>query len=146
MKVRARTPAGWGDASILNLSTRGLLIYCRAAAAEGETIELRHKDRAIRARVVWREGPRVGLCAEQSIAVEDLLLVAASPAPVAPRPSGGERRRTPRTFEESQRRARALQFASVLVIASSLCVGVAAAAAEALARPLGIIGAALGGG
>src|SRR3954469_20277596 len=80
LPARIRTESGWGDACILNISSRGLLIHSGQAPAEGSTVELRHGVHAVTARVVWSDGPRVGLCANGRLPIEQFLLLSESPA------------------------------------------------------------------
>src|SRR4051794_34204558 len=58
LPARMRTSAGWSDACILNVSSRGLLVHTRLATPDGATVELCHGEHVIIARVVWRQGPR----------------------------------------------------------------------------------------
>jgi hypothetical protein len=87
LPARLRTPAGWGDACILNLSSRGLLIHSSRALSEGTAIELLHGGHLISARVIWRDGSRIGLCADEKLPVDHILTVgqAASLHLAAPR-------------------------------------------------------------
>src|SRR4051812_38360012 len=80
LPARIRTDTGWGDACILNVSSGGLLIHSGQAPAEGSTIELRHGGHAVTARVAWSDGPRVGLCANGRLPIEQFLLLSESPA------------------------------------------------------------------
>ena len=64
LPVHIRTSAGWGQACILNVSSRGLLIYASGLAPTDDRVELRQGNHAIVARVVWRKGQRLGLATE----------------------------------------------------------------------------------
>lgn len=145
LPARLRTTAGWSDACILNVSSRGLLIHAQAVTHQGATIEVRHGDHAIVARVMWREGPKAGLFAEDGVPVEDILTLSQSPTLQLTAGGGGhvERRRKPRTHEDNRLRARAMEFAAIGFIAASLSGGLFVLVEEALARPLAYVEAAL---
>lgn len=148
LKARMRTEAGWGDACILNISSRGLLIYAARAAEQGNTIEVRQGEHVIRARVVWREGARVGLHADELLPVETILSRANAPELrlTADASRRTDRRQRRRSHDESRIRARLFEFATFAVIA--VCVGATAFSlvSEALARPLAQVRSALGAG
>jgi hypothetical protein len=99
------------------------------------------------ARVVWRSGVRAGLQAEDRVPVEEILTIGQSPALqliAGERPSH-ERRKRPRTHEQSRFRARALEFASIAVTAACLAGAAAITMEKVLARPLAMVSFALGG-
>jgi hypothetical protein len=146
LAARVRTPAGWGDACILNVSSRGMLIHAgRTPVGEGSTIELRHQELAIVARVVWRDGARVGLTANERLPVEQIMSLGQSPALqlTATVACGAERRRQPRTHEDSRLRGRVFEFAGIAFIAVILSGGLFVMVEEALARPIAYVEAAL---
>ena len=145
LPARVRTPAGWSDACILNVSSRGLLIHSRGAAETGTTIELHHRDYAITARVVWRSGARAGLRSEDRVPVEEIMILgqAHNVTLTAVEQPGVERRRMPR-HDESRARGRTIEFAGALAIAAVLASGMLAMVESALARPLASIGVVLG--
>lgn len=137
----------WTDACILNISSRGLMIQATRAANEGSIIELYRGDHMIVARVVWRSGMKAGLQAEERVPVEEIMSLSAAPnlqLTAGARPAY-ERRRRPRTHEQSRQRGRAFEFASVALIGASLATGAYAMVEEAFARPLALIELALGG-
>ena len=74
LPARMRTDSGWCDVSILNMSSRGLMVHTRLAAAKGSTVELCQGEHMISARVGWSKGPRVGLAAEALLPVEQILI------------------------------------------------------------------------
>ena len=145
--ARVRTFAGWSDACILNVSSRGLLIHSKRSIAEGSRIELRHAEHAIVAHVVWREGAHAGLRAEHRVPVEDIVCLCQSPALqlTAPRQSGVERRKRPRTHEDSRLRSRAIEFASIALFGAVLATGAYSMVQHAFAHSLGAVRAVLGG-
>ena len=149
LAARLRADAGWGDACILNVSSRGLLITSSRVGGEGSTVELRHGPHAIVARVVWRKGTRAGLRAESGVPVEEIVTMsrAAGLQLTARDWCGAERRQTvrARSAEQSRFKARLLEFASVVIIGVSLAASAFSMVQQAFARPLAMVTAALGG-
>jgi hypothetical protein len=147
LPARLRAGASWSDTCILNISSRGMMIHSAHPPAKGAVVELRRGDHVMEARVVWRDGARLGLQSEERLPVEEILSLSQSQslqitAGDAPH---GERRKHPRpTHDDSRLRARAIQFAGVGVIACALAFGAAAMVHEALAKPLAVVEAALG--
>ncbi len=146
LPARLRLGESWADACILNISSRGLLIQANRGAEPGSLIELRRGEHAILARVIWRQGPRAGLRAEECLPVEDILTMdqAASLQLTTVDTSLVEWRRR-RSHDESRWRGRAIEFAAVLFIAASLGIGGFMMVEQALAKPLALVEAALGG-
>ena len=145
LPARVRTSRGWSDAAILNLSTRGLMVHANSSAFEDNVVELWHGDHSISARVVWRQGSKAGLRAEDRIPVEEMLSVSETRLIEALGPPRAERRQHPRTHDDSRIKARIFEFASIAVIAAALGFGFSFWVSEVLARPLEIIRTALGG-
>jgi hypothetical protein len=148
LPARLRMGAHWSDACILNVSSRGLMIQASRAAPEGSVIELWKGDYVIVARVVWRKGVRAGLCSDDRVPVEEIMSLVQSPGLQLTASTGRppcERRKRPRTHEESRIRARMMEFATVAVIAASLAGTAFAMLEQAFARPLAMVSAALGG-
>jgi hypothetical protein len=150
LATRIRADSGWGDARILNISSRGMLITSSRVDGEGSTVELRHGDQAIVARVVWRKGTQAGLRTDERIPVEDIVALSRGSALrlTAPQWSGMDRRKRPRpsaTHDESRQRSRTLEFASIAVIGISLAATLFSMVETAFARPLAMVQAALGG-
>lgn len=145
LPTRLRTAAGWSDACILNVSSRGLLLHSSCAAREGSCIEVRHGAHAIVARVVWRNGAKVGLQSEDRVPVDDILTLGQSSSLQLTAVQRGtiERRRQARVEDQSRRRARSVEFASIAFIALWLGGGLLVLVQEALARPLAYVESAL---
>jgi hypothetical protein len=144
LPARVRTSAGWSDACILNVSSRGLLIHSRGAAETGKTIELHHRPHAIVARVIWRNGARAGLRSEGRVPVEEIMILgqAHNVTLTAVEQPGVERGPVPR-HQESRARGGTIEFVGALVIAAVLATGMLAMVETALARPRASIGAVL---
>jgi hypothetical protein len=67
LPARIRTSAGWGDACILNISSRGMMIHSNRPAPKDGQVELRHAEHVIAGRVIWQNGPRLGLAVEERL-------------------------------------------------------------------------------
>jgi hypothetical protein len=145
LPARMRTSAGWSDASILNLSARGLMVHANIWASEGSVVELWQGDHSIIAHIVWRQGKKAGLQAEDRIPVEEMLSISEAQLLQALGPPRAERRKRPRTHDDNRIKARILEFASVAIIAATLALGFSFWVTDALARPLATVEAALRG-
>ena len=148
LPARMRIGMSWSDACILNISSRGLLIRSGGPAPEGSIIELRRGDHVIVARVMWRQGPKAGLQADERLPVEEILTIAqsASLQLTASRSPTVERRRQPRPLDDHSRmRARAIEFIGTAVVGASLAGGAVAMAVQAFAKPLMVVKSALAG-
>lgn len=116
--------------------------------AEGSNIELRHSEHVIVAQVVWRNGSRAGLHAEDWVPVDEILILSHSSGLqlTAGGPGQVERRQQPRTHDDNRLLGRMIEFASVAVIAIVLSAGLYSLVAEALDEPMARIRLALDGG
>jgi hypothetical protein len=123
------------------------MIHSGRAAPKGSVVELRRGEHVIVARVVWRDGARVGLKSDDRLPVEDIMSLTQcqSLRLVADGGAHVERRRRPRAASgDSRLRGRAYEFVGIGVIALALTLGVWAMAQEAFAAPLAKIEAAFG--
>ena len=143
MPARLRHGSSWSDACILNISSRGLMIHTGRPVARGAEVELRRGDHVIVARVMWRDGGRAGLQAEDRVPIEDIVTLGQSPA-LQLTAAGGERRKHPRPEERSRIQGRAIEFAGVLVVAVALAGAGFTMFERTFARPLAAAEAALG--
>jgi hypothetical protein len=148
LPARIRSGAGWDDACILNVSSRGLMLYTTGAAKPGTVIEVRRGAQIVIARVVWRQNRRLGVASQGEIPVSDIVsnAIAASAAASTLAPSSNfrlERRRHRRWYDRSRYTSRAFEFASI-VLAGAVLGGIAAVwVEEALTKPLALVTAAL---
>ena len=76
VKARIKSSDGWRDASILNVSSRGLMIHSACCSNPGGEVELRGGDQVIRARVMWRKGQRAGLRSDSVLPMLDIINMA----------------------------------------------------------------------
>lgn len=134
--ARIRTVGGWADATILNLSNRGVMFRSTVRHERGNYLELRRGSYVIIARVMWSEGTRHGARAQGIIPVADIILDKA-----ADRSAGlqTERRARPRPTgraDFSRNRGRRLEF----IVAG---IGVACAALVAADLTFGALHASL---
>jgi len=147
LPARVRVGASWSDACILNISSHGVMIHAGRPFTQGSVIELRHQEHVIVGRVVWREGAKAGLRSDDRLPVEQILSLANASAFQLAVTDGKfvERRRRPRTHEQSRIRARYVEFAGIVLIGLVLSGALVSLVSEALARPLAEVSAALGG-
>lgn len=145
--ARLRNGAQWTDACILNISSRGLLVHSPRGVPQGSTVELRRGEHVIVAQVVWRDGLRIGLQAEDRLPMDEIIsLDRAATLQLTAGVAQGERRKQRRSpAMEARLRGRAMEFISVGVIAASLAVTIWSMVEQALARPMAAVAAALGG-
>jgi hypothetical protein len=143
--ARLRNGAQWTDACILNISSRGLLVHSPRGVPQGSTVELRRGEHVILAQVVWRDGLRIGLQAEDRLPMDEIISL--DRAATLQLTAGQVERRTQRRGPalDSRLRGRAMEFISVGVIAASLAVTIWSMVEQALARPMAAVTAALGG-
>lgn len=148
LPARIRNGPGWADACILNISSRGLLIYARCTAQPGSQVRLWRGGYLIVARVVWRSNERLGVCTPEPIAVDNLISSESEPAavPVLGREAKLERPRQPRSHERSRERSRAIEFVSLALVGAALAAAAAAYAYRTLSAPLEAVNRALGAG
>jgi hypothetical protein len=140
--ARLRHGASWSDACILNISSRGLMIHTGRPVTRGSEVEIRRGDHVIVARVMWREGGKAGLQAEDRVPLEEIVTLGHSQAHQLTATSGERRKRT-RPDDKSRLQARAIQFAGVAIIAASLASAGLFMVEEAFARPMALISASL---
>jgi len=146
LPARLRDGVQWADACILNVSSRGLMIRSARAGPLGSLVELRRGEHVIIARVVWREGARLGLRSEDRVPVEEIMSLSGSQALqlVADHGSLVERRRYRLPAAESRLKGRIIEYAAVVAIGVALAGGAWTMARQALVRPFADASAALG--
>jgi hypothetical protein len=150
VKARMRVARNWGDALILNISSRGLLIQTCQPPRRGTYFELRRGRHVIVARAVWVSEDRFGAETQDQVAIEAVLnepdgsVASASPAAALPdRRSVPRRSRTGSRHEDSRLAGRLLEFACCIVIVAGAASMAFVAVEDALASPMRSVTAAL---
>lgn len=146
LPARVRNGAGWVDACILNISSRGLLIHAKCAAQPGSPVKLWRGGCLVIGRVVWRSNERIGVCTPEPIAVDDLISsqTAQATAPVFTGDVKVERGSRPRNPDRSRERSRTIEFVSLVLVGTALAAAVTVHAYQALSKPLEAVNRALG--
>jgi hypothetical protein len=142
MPARLRHGASWSDACILNISSRGLMIHTGRPISQGTVVEIRRGDHAIVARVMWRDGARAGLEAEDRVPVEEIVTIGQVSA-LQLTAASADRRKRARPEGHSRSRGRAAEFAGVVVIGACVAGAAFSMVEVAFARPLALSSAAL---
>lgn len=143
VSARLRHGAAWSDACILNISSRGLMIHTGRQIAKGAQVEVRRGDHVIIARVVWRDGGRAGLRAEDRVPIEEIMTLGQSPT-LQLTAGPLERRKVQRPPDRSRMQGRAMEFAAVIAISACLAMAGLSMVQEAFARPVQLVSQALG--
>lgn len=71
--ARLRVAAGWQDATILNLSTRGVMFRCTVPMERGHFLELRRGSHVIVAQIMWASDGSYGAKAQGLIPITDVV-------------------------------------------------------------------------
>lgn len=124
------------------------MIQSARPALPGSLVELRRGDHVIIARVMWRDGARVGLQADDRVPVDEILSQGHAKALqlVASEGTLIDRRREPRHDADQARvQGRGLEFVATIAIAIMLAAGVLGMLHQALTRPLAAVQGALPG-
>ena len=149
VKARIKSSDGWHNASILNVSSRGLMIHSACCSNPGREVELRGGDQVIRARVMWRKGERAGLRSDSVLPVIDIINqteggVGTLALEAARRAGRCTRSTRPGSFATGQW-TRLIELGSTLAIAAIIVVGFVSTGAGLLAARLQAVSAALHG-
>jgi hypothetical protein len=142
MPARLRHGASWSDACILNISSGGLMIHTGRPISQGTLVEIRRGEHAIVARVMWRNGARAGLQAEDRVPVEEIVTLGQSPA-LQLTAARVERRKRPRSADSSRSHGRAIELAGVVLIGACVAGAALTMVEAAFARPIAMVAAAL---
>jgi hypothetical protein len=122
------------------------MIHTGRAAPKGTIVELRRGEHVILARVMWRDGARLGLQSDERLPVEQIISVSQSKALQLVAADGAhiERRKKQRPgLVDARIRGRVLEFIGVGAMVLCLALSVWAMAQQAFAKPLAALGAAL---
>lgn len=122
------------------------MILSGRVSPNDSVVELRRGEHVIVARVVWRDGGRIGLQSAERVPVEKIMSThAAQPQRFGTGDRPVERRRHSRDAASSARiRGRAMEFVAVGLIGVSLASAAWLMVEQALARPLALVASALG--
>jgi len=150
IKARMRVAESWGDALILNMSSRGLLIQSRQPPRRGTYVELRRGRHVIVARAVWAGEDRFGVLTQDIVPVDAVIHEPdRSVAPVAEVESSADRRVGSRSgvnaekHQQSRLAGRLLEFACFVFVGAAAASTAVFAVGDALASPLTAVTAAL---
>ncbi|WP_133365896.1 PilZ domain-containing protein [Qipengyuania sediminis] len=142
ISVRVRTDAGWIDATVRNLSTRGMMLDSPQPLRRNQFVEVTRGHRRVVGRIVWSEAERCGLHSQDMIDIAGLLATPGTP-------SGVERRSQSRAGTPAPRRpvgiadqahfarlvGRTIERGALVIAGAAVAALIAAAALDTLARP-----------
>lgn len=151
--VRLKDDAGWSDAQILNVSSRGVMAQCQDPPRRGSYVEIRRGTCMMIGRVAWTGADRIGVHVRERIDIDDLLQPV-TPGRKAPRPAGEVQMRVcenrrPSAEERaaaSARFGRAFDFAAIAILVVGLAIFASAMATQAFGSPMAKVETALSGG
>lgn len=116
------------------------------ARLNGDKLELRRGDYLIRARVIWQDGARVGLEAEDRVPVDKIMTLGPSCVLqlTARAEQAGRGRASWRVAADTSRmQGRAIEFISIGMVAAALALSASAMVQSVLAKPLAAVSLAL---
>jgi hypothetical protein len=99
IRARMRATDEWRDITICNVSSRGLMAKCAPPPAKGTYIEIGRGGVCVIGRVMWAQGARFGVRAQDRIDIPGLI------ADTAPARPGQDRRTQPRDRPATLRKA-----------------------------------------
>jgi len=145
LPARVRCSSGWSDACILNVSSRGLMIYSKAGAQPGSFIELRRGGQFVVARVVWKKNQRIGLHSPDELPIGRLICSdgATAAAQIIAIGFEVERSRQPRITDRSRGRARLFEFMALIIAGAALGSVSAFYVEQTLSKPVSAVSHAL---
>ncbi|QIK78176.1 hypothetical protein G7077_03890 [Sphingomonas piscis] len=148
IKARMRIAERWGDALILNMSSRGLLIQSRQPPRRGEYIEIRRGKHVIIARAVWSGEDRFGVQTQDVIAMDAVIhepdkSLACPVATETIERRAAQRPTTGSRFEDNRLVGRLLEFACFIFVGATAASIAFFAVGDALARPFSSVTASL---
>lgn len=144
-----RCGASWNDASILNLSSRGMLVHAEPAPPRGSYLEIRRGGHVIVARVIWVNSNRFGVHTQDPIPSGGLIGEATRTFAKSAESGIVERRAAARPVscrhEASRRRARAFEFGTIAILAAAMASLAVDIVHDLLTGPLASVENALNG-
>lgn len=73
VKVRVRTDAGWIDATVHNLSERGMSLHCPLPLRRNQFVEIARGRCRVVGRIVWSDQAACGLRAQDAVDIAGFL-------------------------------------------------------------------------
>lgn len=149
--VRVRTEAGWRDAILRNVSSRGMMLQTDPPLHRNQCVEIARGRARVIGRVVWSDDASSGLMAQDAVDIAGLL---AAPG-TNPAPAPAERRSASRPAASfrpdvaldraigSRLTGRAMERVGVLLAFASVSILAVTSALEAAEQPLESIRTAL---
>jgi hypothetical protein len=150
VSARIKTDEGWGDAQILNISSRGAMAASLSPPSRGTYVEIRRGTYSIVGRVMWRSGGRFGLMAQDQIEVSALTAVKPPSSVIGERRSAARPIERPRALsisereEASRRFAKMFDWVAIAAVAVGAAVFIGQTVETVLSKPMQSVGAALG--
>jgi hypothetical protein len=150
-----RSGTNWTDICIKNMSSRGLMAETEAPPRRGSYVEIRRGQQVIIGRIIWAEGNRFGLRAQDRVDIDAIVnepRLARKPASATQAGPGAERRRDPdrrrlediaARAEQSRRRSATFQFLIVVGLGVLAATILASEVYKVLSIPLNTIGSRL---
>ena len=90
--MRVRTDSGWTDATVRNLSKRGMKLHCLEGLQRNQFVEVARGQLRVIGRVVWNDGRMCGVHARETVDIPGLI----DQRPARASFPAVERRRSPR--------------------------------------------------
>ena len=140
-----RCGASWGDACILNYSSRGMLVHAPQAPSRGSYLEIRRGCHVIVARVIWTNSNRFGVQTQDPVPAAGLIsepysnVAAARPGTNGVVERRTETRQTSCSHEASRWRARMLEVGALAILGALMASLAIGAVHELLAGPVAAV-------
>lgn len=148
--VRIRTDAGWSDATVHNLSARGMMLMSAYPLRRNEFVEIARGERRVVGRIIWSDAASCGLYTQDPIDIDGLLSKPGAAGHGGDRRRAGRRTAVPATARTTREQAdharligRGLERAGLIIAAATFAALVAPAALDSLSRPFAEVQAAL---
>lgn len=146
VRARIETGAGWHDACILNISSRGMLLQTADPPVRGSYLELRRGALVIVARVMWTRHHRLGVKSQDVLPIEAIIRDVEVPV-VGEGVRVGERRNAARpqmaTATRSRHQGRTIEYGFAIALAVAVAGFAASEVHALLSAPVATVTAAL---
>ena len=149
--VRVRTDTGWIDATVCNVSTRGMMLHSAGGLQRNQFVEITRGRARVIGRVVWSDESKFGLQAQDAVDITALLQKpGTNPAAVVGEHRFDRRSAPPvRTYVALDRTTtsrlvgRAMDLATVVLVFAIVSILTVSSALEAAEKPLAQVHGAL---